>query len=387
MRKGLRRWLYGEEGAPMDAAARRACGHKASLIGVGVNAMLFLCKLIVGALSASVAITADAFNNLSDASSSVVSLIGFKLAGKPADAEHPYGHGRYEYLSALLVAVMVLLIGVELLRGSVEKLLHPEPIAFHPASVAVLVASIACKLALAAFDRRVGRRIGSKALEAAGADSRNDVIATAAVLLSVLLAPATGLALDGWLGALVAAFILVSGVLLIRDTLSLLLGGMPSPERLAGIREKILGYPGVLGVHDLMIHDYGPGRQFATVHVEMSAREDPLRSHEVIDRIERDFLQDEALHLTVHYDPVATDDPRVPALREVASRAAAGIDPRLSVHDLRIASGAERVRVLFDCAAPFDVKLSDAELSRRLARAVEDAYPRYRCEVTVDRGA
>ena len=369
----------------MDARTRHACGRAASLVGVGVNAALFLVNLGAGWLSGSVAITADSVNNLSDASSSVVSLIGFKLAGKPADEEHPYGHGRYEYLSALAVAVTILVIGLELLWGSVRRILSPEPVQASAVSVAVLAVSIALKVWLSAFNRRIGRRIGSKTLEATADDSRNDVIATSAVLAATLAAPVTELALDGMLGAGVAVFILVSGIGLVRDTLSQLLGGMPSQEELTAIRERILGYPGVLGVHDLMVHDYGPGHQFASVHVEMSAREDPLACHEVIDSIERDFLRDQGLHMVVHYDPVATDDPRVPTLRAFVEGEAARIDPRLSVHDLRIASGAERVRVLFDCAAPYNLKLSDGEIAARLAGAVERDYPRYVCEITVER--
>ena len=376
---------YLPDGAPLQEA-RQTAGRAASLVGVGVNVLLFLVKLLAGLISGSVAITADAVNNLSDASSSVVSLIGFKLAGKPADEEHPYGHGRYEYISALAVAVMIMVIGLELLVSSVRRILSPEPVHFSWVSVAVLAVSIALKLWLAAFDRRVGGWIGSKTLEAAADDSRNDVITTSAVLAATLAAPMTELALDALLGAGVAVFILFSGVGLVRDTLSLLLGRMPSTEELGAIRKRILGYPGVLGVHDLMVHDYGPGQQFASVHVEMSAREDPLVSHEVIDRIERDFLQDSALHMVVHYDPVATDDPRVPALRAFVSGEAAKLDPRLNIHDLRIASGAERVRVLFDCAAPYDLKLSDGEIARRLSGAVEEEYPRYACEITVERG-
>ena len=381
----MERRLAKDAASPMDAQTRHALGRAASLVGVGVNAALFVIKLAAGWFSGSLAITADAVNNLSDASSSVVSLIGFKLAGKPADEEHPYGHGRYEYLSALAVAVTILVIGLELLCGSVRRILSPEPVEFGWTAVAVLAVSIAMKVWLSSFNRRMGERIGSGTLKASAEDSRNDVIATSAVLAATLAAPVTGLALDGPLGAGVAVFILISGVALVRDTLSQLLGGMPSNEELRAIRETILRYPGVLGAHDLMVHDYGPGHQFASVHVEMSAREDPMASHEVIDCIERDFLRERGLHMVVHYDPVATDDPRVPALRAFVEEESARIDARLNIHDLRIASGAERVRVLFDCAAPYDLKLDDGEIARRLSDAVERAYPRYVCEITVER--
>ena len=295
---------------------RSAYGKAASLVGIGCNVLLFAGKLVAGLLSSSVAIMADAVNNLSDASSSLISLLGFKLADRPADAEHPYGHGRFEYLSGMTVAVMIVAIGVELLRSSVGKIFAPEPIVFSWVSVGVLAASIVVKCWMAAFNANMGRRIGSTTLEATASDSRNDVITTSAVLLCTMIARLTGLDLDGYVGAAVAVFILVSGVSLIKETLNPLLGNAPSPELVGRIREKLMSYPGVLGVHDLMIHDYGPGRQFASVHVEMSARRDPIESHEVIDGIERDFLKDERLHLVVHYDPVATDDPRVPALRD-----------------------------------------------------------------------
>ncbi len=306
---------------------RSAYGKAASLVGIGCNVLLFAGKLVAGLLSSSVAIMADAVNNLSDASSSLISLLGFKLADRPADAEHPYGHGRFEYLSGMTVAVMILAIGVELLRSSVGKIFAPEPIVFSWVSVGVLAASIVVKCWMAAFNANMGRRIGSTTLEATASDSRNDVITTSAVLLCTMIARLTGLDLDGYVGAAVAVFILVSGVSLIKETLNPLLGNAPSPELVGRIREKLMSYPGVLGVHDLMIHDYGPGRQFASVHVEMSARRDPIESHEVIDGIERDFLKDERLHLVVHYDPVATDDPRVPALRDALSDICTKIHP------------------------------------------------------------
>ena len=270
---------------------RSAYGKATSLVGIGCNVLLFAGKLVAGLLSGSVAIMADAVNNLSDASSSLISLLGFKLADRPADAEHPYGHGRFEYLSGMTVAVMILAIGVELLRSSVGKIL-PQPIVFSWVSVGVLASSIVVKCWMAAFNANMGRRIGSTTLEATASDSRNDVITTSAVLLCTMIARLTGLDLDGYVGAAVAVFILVSGVSLIKETLNPLLGNAPSPELVGHIREKLMRYPGVLGVRDLMIHDYGPGRQFASVHVEgMSARRDPVESHEVIDGIERDFLK------------------------------------------------------------------------------------------------
>ncbi len=367
-----------------DERVRGAYGMTASVVGMGCNVMLFVGKMLAGLLSGSVAIMADAVNNLSDASSSLISLIGFKLADKPADAEHPYGHGRYEYLSGLTVAVMILAIGVELLKSSVQKIFSPEPVTFSLLTVGILAASILVKLWMMGFNRNIGRRIDSTTLEATARDSRNDVITTSAVLLCTILAKVTGLDLDGYVGAAVAVFILVSGFSLVRDTLDPLLGKAPSPETVRHIRGKIMAYPGVLGVHDLMIHDYGPGRQFASVHVEMSAREDPIVSHDIIDGIERDFLKDERLHMVVHYDPIVTDDPRVPALRTAVSAICRSIDPRMTIHDLRIVPGKTRVNVVFDCIMPFEMQLSESEIRRRITSELEKEYPGYCCIATLE---
>lgn len=367
-----------------DERVRGAYGMTASMVGMGCNVMLFAGKMLAGLLSGSVAIMADAVNNLSDASSSLISLIGFKLADKPADAEHPYGHGRYEYLSGLTVAVLILAIGVELLKSSVQKIFSPEPVTFSLLTVGILAASILVKLWMMGFNRNIGRRIDSTTLEATASDSRNDVITTSAVLLCTILAKVTGLDLDGYVGAAVAVFILVSGFSLVRDTLDPLLGKAPSPETVRHIRGKIMAYPGVLGVHDLMIHDYGPGRQFASVHVEMSAREDPIVSHDIIDGIERDFLKDERLHMVVHYDPIVTDDPRVPALRTAVSAICRSIDPRMTIHDLRIVPGKTRVNVVFDCIMPFEMQLSESEIRRRITSELEKEYPGYCCIATLE---
>lgn len=367
-----------------DERVRSAYGKAASLVGIGCNVLLFVLKLLAGTLSGSVAITADAVNNLSDASSSIISLLGFKMADRPADAEHPYGHGRYEYLSGLMVAVMILVIGVELLKGSAEKMLAPSEVIFSWAAVAVLAGSIAVKLWMAMFNRGIGRKIDSQTLIATADDSRNDVISTAAVLAATLIAHFTGLMLDGYMGAAVAVFILISGFGLVKDTIDPMLGTMPSSEQVRAIREKIMSYPGVLGTHDLMVHDYGPGRQFASVHVEMSAQEDPLASHEVIDTIERDFLSQEKLHLVVHYDPVVTDDPRVAVMRAVITRIAGEIHPDMTVHDLRIVPGPTFVNVVFDCVVPYGFEMSGREIKERICREVNAEYPNYFCIITLE---
>ena len=350
------------------------------------NLLLAGGKIAVGVLTGSVAITADGMNNLSDASSNIVSLVGFKLGARPADSEHPYGHARYEYLAGLAVSVMILVIGVELLKESFAKVLHPTAVAFNWVMVAVLAASILVKLWMSALNKHIGTAIESETLLATAADARNDVITTAAVLAATILTKLTGFdRIDGLMGLGVAAFILYSGAMLVKDTIDPLLGAAPDPELVEHIEKKALSYPGVLGVHDLMIHDYGPGRQFASVHVEMSARQDPIASHDVIDGIERDFLKDERLHLIVHYDPVATDDPRVPALREAVSEICKTIYAKMTIHDLRIVPGAKRVNVVFDCVVPYDCPFSETEIRRRMTAELGKEYPGYCCIATLER--
>lgn len=367
-----------------DPAVRMRYGQFAGIVGIICNVMLCLGKGAIGLVSGSVSIVADAVNNLSDAASNIVSLLGFKLASRPADPEHPYGHGRYEYLAGLVVAALVLAIGINLAWSSVQKIIAPSPTEFSGALVAVLVLSIAVKLWMAAFNRSIGRRINSDTLEATAVDSRNDVISTAAVLACACISRATGVDLDGWAGLAVGAFICWSGVGLLRDTVSPLLGQAPSPELVEHIHDKILSYPGVLGTHDLMVHDYGPGRQFASAHVEMAAEADPLESHDLIDNIEQDFKMEDGLIVTLHYDPIVTDDPEVRDMRHWISHAVEEIDPRITVHDLRCVPGPTHTNVIFDCVRPAGSALSSDELRERVARLVQGHYPRTIAKITVD---
>ena len=381
----LDQWIarrYGDD--TKDERVRSAYGKAASVMGIGANVLLFAGKLAVGLLSGSVAIMADAVNNLSDASSSIVSLLGFKLADRPADADHPYGHGRFEYLSGLMVAVMILVIGVELLKSSVEKILAPTPVEMSLVTALVLVGSIAVKLWMMAVNRSIGKKIDSKTLIATADDSRNDVISTSAVLVAMIIGHLTGWMLDGWMGAAVAVFILISGFGLVKDTIDPMLGSVPSREQVEAIRDRLMSYPGVLGMHDLMVHDYGPGRQFASVHLEMDAHEDPINSHDIIDGIERDFLTEEKLHLVVHYDPVATDDPRIAVMRSVIQKIAEGIDPAISIHDLRIVPGNTVTKVIFDCVLPYQTQLPEKEIQARIAGEVTRDYPGYECVITLE---
>ena len=367
-----------------DPAVRTAYGNLASWVGIFCNLLLCAGKFLAGTLSGSISIAADAVNNLSDASSSVVSLIGFKLGARPADEEHPYGHARFEYLAGLAVAVMVLVIGVELLKSSVEKILNPAPVTFSWVAMAVLAASIAVKLWMALFNRALGKRINSGSLIATAADSRNDVLSTSAVLIASLISHFAQVELDGWMGAAVALFILYSGVGLVRDTIDPLLGLAPDPELVQHIHDKIMSYPGVLGTHDLMVHDYGPGRQFASVHVELAAEADVMASHELIDDIERDFLKNDRLPVVIHFDPIVTSNAQVGDMRRWLAEAVKTIDPALTIHDLRMVPGMSHTNIIFDCVTPPGFAMSSARLKDAISKLVSEKDPAYRCIITVE---
>ena len=363
---------------------RGRVGALAGVVCISLNVVLCIAKALVGILSGSVSIVADALNNLSDASSNIVSVLGFKLASKPADPEHPYGHGRFEYLSGLVVAVLVLMIGVELVKSSIDKVLNPSPVEFSLALVGVLAGSMAVKLWMAHLNRVLGERIKSETLLATAQDSKNDVIATGAVLACAIIAYVADVELDAWVGLAVGLYIGWSGVELIRDTVSPLLGQAPDPELVAHIRSKIMSYPGVLGTHDLMVHDYGPGRQFASAHVEMAAETDPLESHDTLDNIEQAFKDDDGLIVTLHYDPIVTNDPHVVDMRNKIDAMAKSLDGEASIHDLRCVPGPTHTNVIFDCLHPVECALSSDEFKRKLGDMVIEAYPDAVPKITVD---
>ena len=367
-----------------DPSVRSAYGKLAGLVGIICNVLLFAGKLLAGLISGSVSVMADAVNNLSDASSSVVTLLGFKLAEKPADSDHPFGHARIEYLSGLVVAVMILLIGVELVKSSVDKILHPEVVAFTWLTAGILVASILVKLWMAAFSRTLGKKIDSATLEATAADSRNDVISTAAVLAAGLVGKFTGWCIDGYAGLAVALFILYSGVSLIKETVDPLLGAATDPELVKEIGDEILSYDKILGIHDLVVHDYGPGRRFASVHVEMDSREDPLACHDLIDDIERDFARKHNLQLVIHYDPVVTDDEELNRMRKLVANEVASIDPRLSIHDFRMVRGPKHTNLIFDLVLPFEMDSRRDELKQLIDQRVQFEDSKYYTVITFD---
>jgi cation diffusion facilitator family transporter len=378
--------LFIKEKDPATPGAREAYGRLAGLVGISSNILLFAAKLVIGLLSASISILADAVNNLSDCASSAITLAGFHLSARPADSRHPYGHARYEYISSLAVSCLILVIGFQFLISSFQKVRNPEPVVFSPVVVAVLVLSILIKQWQGLFNRHVGRRIQSPTLIATAADSRNDVLTTAAVLLSTVIAHLTGWQLDGYMGMAVALFILYAGIGLIREALNPLLGEAPDAALVAQIEEKIRGYDTVIGLHDLVVHDYGPDRRFASVHVEFPAAQDILVSHDIIDNIERDFAREMNILLVVHLDPVITDDPKLDALHEKLEAITREIDPALSIHDFRMVEGASHTNLLFDVVVPARYRLTDEALRERYAGAVETLEGgTYYSVVTIDR--
>ena len=369
---------------PESPAFRSGCGKLAGMVGIVCNVLLFLLKLLAGLLSGSVSVMADAVNNLADASSSLVTLLGFRLAEKPADDDHPYGHARIEYLSGLVVAAMILIIGVELVKTSVDKILHPQATTFTWLTVGILLASIAVKLWLSVFTGKLGRTIRSAALEATAADSRNDVLSTLAVLGAGILSMTLGWQIDGYVGLAVAAFILWSGIGIARDTIDPILGAAPDPELVQMIHDIILSYDKILGIHDLIVHDYGPGRRFASVHVEMDCREDPLLSHDIIDDIERDFREHHNLQLVIHYDPLVMNDDELSKMRHLVEREVRSIDPRLSIHDFRMVTGPTHTNLIFDLVLPFELEPRQSELKKLIDQRVQFEGKQYYTVITFD---
>lgn len=368
-----------------DIKVRQSYGRLGSLVGILLNLLLFVGKFTVGTLFGSVAIAADGVNNLSDAGSSVVSLISFRMAGKPADREHPYGHARVEYLAAMIVAILILVLGVELGKSSYGKIVSPEEILFSWLMVWVLLLSIAAKLWLFFFNRTLGKRIDSAVMRATAVDSMSDVMATAAVLVSTVVSPIIGYPLDGWMGMAVSGFILFSGVNIIRDAMNKLLGDAPTQELVDSIEHFVTEYQGIMGVHDLMVHSYGPGRCFASLHAEVAANVDILKSHDIIDNIERDILQQEGIHLVLHLDPIVADNPQVAEMRSRVTALLGEIDPGLTMHDFRAVLGESHNNLVFDVVVPYGMKLSNTQLQDRIDTALGDCLPGCYAVVTFDR--
>lgn len=364
---------------------RARIGKLSGAVGIICNCLLAAGKLIVGHMTSSMSITADGLNNLSDGASSVVTLLGFKLAEKPADRKHPYGHARIEYIAGLTVAVMILFIGLELGKSSVEKLIDPEPIEFSFAAVWVLCASILVKLFMMLFNLKMGRRISSNALLATAADSRNDVMTTSAVLAASIVEHFYDVRIDGVMGIAVSLFILYSGIKLAGETMSPLLGEGANPELQKQITDYINGCPMVLGCHDLMVHDYGPGRRYASIHVEIDKNEDPMACHARIDRMERECLKNYGTHLVIHYDPVVTDDPEVNSTKRLVNTIIKVRDGRLTIHDFRMVDDGESVKMSFDMILPEDLRGQEQSIKETVEKALDSLdSKKYYADITFD---
>jgi len=366
-----------------DPAVRQRYGQLAGGVGIALNLLLFLGKLLAGVLTASIAVTADAFNNLSDAASSVVTLLGFRLAGQEADEEHPFGHGRAEYLAGLIVSLVILLVGVELAQNSVRKIFHPEEIAFSWLSCVILGVAILTKLWMFFFNRTLSRRIQSSAMAATAADSLSDAVATGLVLLSTLVEHWLHLQIDGLAGLLVAAFILKTGWESAKDTLDPLLGRPMDAELAADIDRIVRAHPHILGIHDLIYHDYGPGRAMMSFHAEVPADGDMLELHDIIDHIERELKNRHHIDTVIHMDPVVWDE-RTRQLKEQVLALAQALDPALTIHDFRITAGPMHTNLIFDVVVPYGFRLTDGQVREELSRGIRELSEKYYAVIQVD---
>lgn len=360
-----------------NPAVRSSIGKLAGLTGIVCNCLLTVLKLVIGLLVGSMAIIADGVNNLSDAASSLTTLLGFRMAQRPADKQHPYGHARYEYLSGLAVAALILLIGAELVKSSIAKIINPEPIDISAATIALLAASVAVKLWMSGFYKTLGKKINSTALYATSVDSRNDVISTCAVLLGCLVNYLFGLNIDGYVGLAVAIFILYSSVGIAKGTISPLLGQQADDELVDKITELVLSHEKVLGVHDLLVHDYGPGRCYASAHVELSADEDPMACHDIIDDIECDVLEKMNVHFVIHYDPVVQNDAEQNEMRRTVGEIIRELNPAFSIHDFRIVRGSAQSKLVFDLGVPYSMIEKKKEIKERIDAALNERGKKY----------
>lgn len=367
-----------------DASVRHAYGTLCGIVGILLNIFLFLGKFIAGTISNSIAITADAFNNLSDAGSSFITLIGFKLASEKPDKDHPYGHGRMEYLSGLVVSFMILLMAIELLKSSVSKIRHPEETIFNPVVIGILILSIGVKFYMAYYNKQIGIKINSAALFATAADSKGDTISTGLVLISTLVSHFFHLEIDGYCGLLVGVFIFYSGIQAIKDTIDPLLGKAPDKEYVEKIESLVIGHDLILGIHDMMIHDYGPGRVIVSLHAEVPSNGDIQEMHDLIDHIENDLSRECNCEAVIHMDPICVDDPVVNELKEQLSRIIITLDEALMFHDFRVVNGPTHTNLIFDVLVPYRFHMTDSEVISAIDAEVKKISPTYFCVIKVD---
>lgn len=380
----LSRWFIRDRDHVTDPAVRRAYGQLCGLTGIGLNVLLFIGKFLAGTISGSIAITADAFNNLSDAGSSVITLLGFRLAGRKPDPEHPFGHGRIEYISGLIVSGLILLMGAELAKTSFDKILHPAAVDFSVIAMVILAVSILVKLYMSLYNRQIGKKINSAAMAATAADSISDAISTSAVLAAMLVAKFSGLMIDGYVGMIVAVLILISGVKAAKETIAPLLGQAPETEFVQQIERIVMSHPPICGIHDLIVHDYGPGRVMISLHAEVPAGGDMLELHDVIDNAEIALRRELNCEAVIHMDPIVTDDGITSELRAKVSELVKTIDERITIHDFRIVPGNTHTNLIFDAVVPFDIGISAQEVSERISRLVSEMDSNYFAVVLVE---
>ena len=366
-------------------AVRQSYGVLGGSVGIFLNILLFIFKLCAGMISASVAIIADALNNLSDALSSIITLIGFKMSGKPADRQHPFGHGRIEYISALLVSIAILLMGFELVRTSFDKIMNAEPIVFTAVSVVILIVSILTKTWMYFFNRKIGKKIASQSMIATAKDSLSDSIATTAVLVGILISYFTGYTIDGYIGLVVSAFILWTGYQTVRDSLTPLLGEAPEPALVDGIEQCVLSHEGILGIHDLIIHNYGPTRFMLSLHAEISADEDVIKMHDTIDLIEKELQAKYKCDAVIHMDPIETNNELINETKKFVEQVIASVSEQLSMHDFRMVTGPTHTNLIFDLVVPFDFKMKDDELRATIQEKVAERDSFYCVVINIDK--
>jgi len=369
-----------------NKSIRQKYGYLGGFVGIACNVALSGAKIAIGLMINSIAITADAVNNLSDAASSIITVIGFKITNKPADREHPFGHGRIEYISAMVVSFMVILAGFEFLKSSFDRVRNPEVVKFDIIPFSVLLLSIGVKVWLSRFYKKIGRKIGSKAMEASAADSLSDVTATSVVALSLLASLWTTFPFDGYVGLLVSALIIYSGISLTKDTLNPLLGEAPEPEFIRSITEKVLSYDGIIGIHDMIVHNYGPGRCIVSLHAEIPASMDIMKAHDVIDLAEQEISEEMDIHMVIHMDPLNTDDKVVQKTQEQITELIKEIHEELTIHDFRIVGGEDHKNLIFDMVVPFEYDEKMArDLSNKVAREIKAKYPECNAIIYIDR--
>lgn len=369
-----------------NAAVRQSYGILGGSVGIVCNLLLFIVKLSMGMLTGAISIMADAFNNLSDAASSVVTLIGFKMAGKPADKEHPFGHGRIEYLSGLFISAAIMMVGWELGKGSFDKILHPETLSYSIWSILILIASVLVKFWMAAFNRKIGERIQSAAMKATAADSLSDCIATSAVLVSIVVGYFTNLKIDGVAGLIVSIFIFIAGIQAMKDTIQPLLGQAPDPEFVKGVQETILSHEEIVGIHDMIVHDYGPGRVMVSVHAEIPDGMDIMKAHDIIDDIEMDIKREFNCDITIHMDPVVLNDKVIDEIKYKVLAIVKQVNEKMTIHDFRMTTGPLRTNLIFDVMVPFDCVMTDQEIIDEINMRVKEMDHRYYTVIQVDKG-